>query len=392
MLSPMDQPHQAFATTAGRRTRNWLVACVGLAIAAWLVGARVTRDMPDFEVYWTAAGRAAVAEPLYRTEDGHFQFKYLPAFAILVAPVGVLPLPTAKWVWFGFSVVLLVVLLRLALALVHQRRKPGWLLVTLTFIVMAKFYGHELLLGQVNLHLAVVVTAALLGIRRRREAVAGGLIAAAVVIKPYAVLFLPWLLARRRPASIATAVGGLVCVLMLPMVLYGAAGAVAQHADWWRTVSESTPPNLTTNDNVSFAGFFAKWLGPGPAAAALATAAGIALLGLAVVVYLRRAGVPFPEGLEGAMLLTCIPLLSPQGWDYVFLVSTPAVLILLNHEDQLPRGLRLAVYASLALIGLTFFDVMGREAYGRFMQWSIVTVCYGIVIVALVALRVRGAA
>jgi hypothetical protein len=391
MPASVDQPRQTF-TTARRRTRNRLVACVGVAIAAWLVGARVTRDMADFEVYWTAARRAASAQPLYRAEDGHFQFKYLPAFAILVAPVGTLPLPTAKWVWFGISAVLLVALLSLALALVRHRRKPGWLLVTLTFIVMAKFYGHELVLGQVNLHLAVIVMAALLAIHRGREAVAGGLIAAAIVVKPYAVLFLPWLLARRRPASIATAAGGLVCVLLLPVVLYGAAGAIEQHADWWRTVSESTPPNLTTNDNVSFAGFFAKWLGPGPAAAALAAAAGIALLGLAVMVYLRRGGVAFPEGLEGAMLLTCIPLLSPQGWDYVFLVSTPAVLILLNHEDQLPRGLRLAVYASLALIGLTLFDVMGREAYGRFMQWSIITICYGVVIVALVVLRARRAA
>jgi hypothetical protein len=379
-------------TPGRRRTRDRLVACAGLVIAAWLVGARVTRDMSDFEVYWKAAGRAASAEPLYRAEDGHFQFKYLPAFAILIAPVGTLPLPTAKWVWFGISAVLLVALVSLALALVRHRRKPAWLLVTLTFIVMAKFYGHELELGQVNLHFAVIVTAAMLGMRRGREAVAGALIAAAIVIKPYAVLFLPWLLARRRPASIATAVGGLVCILLLPIVLYGVVGATAQHADWWRIVSESTAPNLTSNDNVSFAGFFAKWLGPGPAAATLATAAGIALLGLALVVYLRREGVPFPEGLEGAMLLTCIPLLSPQGWDYVFLVSTPAVLILLNHEDQLPRGLRLAVYVSLALIGLTLFDVMGREAYGRFMQWSIITVCYGVVIAALVALRVRGAA
>jgi alpha-1,2-mannosyltransferase len=379
-------------TPAGRRTRNRLVACVSLAVAAWLVGARVTRDMSDFEVYWKAAGRAASAEPLYRADDGHFQFKYLPAFAILFAPIGMLPLPTAKWMWFGISAVLLAVLLSLALALVPHRRKPAWLLVTLTFIVMAKFYGHELELGQVNLLFAVIVTAALLGIRRGREAVGGGLIAAAVVIKPYAVLFLPWLLARRRPASIATAAGGLVCVLILPAVLYGTGGATAQHADWWRAVTESTPPNLTTNDNVSFAGFFAKWLGPGPTAAALATAAGLTLLGLAVVVYLRRAAVRFPEGLEGAMLLTCIPLLSPQGWDYVFLVSTPAVLILLNHEDQLPRAFRVAVYVALALIGLTLFDVMGREAYGQFMQWSIITVCFGVVISALAALRIRGAA
>ena len=43
---------------------------------------------------------------------------------------------------------------------------------------------------------------------------------------------------------------------------------------------------------------------------------------------LLRRGLSFPEGLEAALLLTCIPLLSPQGWDYVFLVSTPAVVLI----------------------------------------------------------------
>lgn len=379
-------------TPARTQVRHTLIACAALAVVAWLVGERVTRDMSDFEVYWKVAGRAASAEPLYRAEDGHFQFKYLPAFAIFAAPLGMLPLAMAKAVWFGLSAALLAVFISLALALLPHRRKPGWLLVTLTVVIMAKFYGHELGLGQVNLLFAVIVTAALLGLRHRCEVLAGILIAVAIVIKPYAVLFLPWLLARRRPAAIAAAIGGLACVLVLPVVVYGAADAVAQHADWWRTVTESTPPNLTTNDNVSFAGFFAKWLGPGPAAAALATAAGAALLGLAVLIYLRRGAVPFPEGLEGALLLTCIPLLSPQGWDYVFLVSTPAVLLLLNHDDQLPRSLRAGLYAAFALIGLTLFDLMGRAAYSTFMAWSVITLCYLVVVAAMAVLRLRAVA
>jgi alpha-1,2-mannosyltransferase len=369
-----------------------LVACAALLLAALLTGERVTREMPDFEVYWTAAARAAAAEPLYRAEDGHYQFKYLPAFAILAAPLAVLPLPTAKAAWFAFSAALLAVLVSLALALLPDGRKPAWLLVALTVVVMAKFYGHELVLGQVNVLFAAIVTAALLGLRAGREALAGVLIAAAIVIKPYAVLFLPWLLARGRRASIAAAAAGMGAVLVLPALLYGAGGSVEQHAGWWRTVTDSTAPNLTNNDNVSIAAFFAKWLGAGMPAAALTAAASLALLGLAVVVFRHRGNVPCPEGLEGAMLLTCIPLLSPQGWDYVFLVSTPAVLFLLNYDDRLPRGLRLAVYVALALIGLTLFDVMGRAAYTRFMQWSVITVCYGVVVSALAVLRLRAAA
>ena len=42
--------------------------------------------MPDFEVYWRRPRARPHAEPLYRTADGHFQFKYLPAFAVLAIP------------------------------------------------------------------------------------------------------------------------------------------------------------------------------------------------------------------------------------------------------------------------------------------------------------------
>jgi hypothetical protein len=134
---------------------------------------------------------------------------------------------------------------------------------------------------------------------------------------------------------------------------------------------------------------WAKWIGAGAAAAALTAVTSLIILAAASVVVLKRGTVPFPEGLEGALLLTCIPLLSPQGWDYVFLVSTPAVLFIVNYEDRLPRLMRMAALVALAAIGLSLYDVMGRAAYGTFMALSIVTVCYLIVTSALCTLRLR---
>src|SRR5688572_10137591 len=73
---------------------------------------RITnRDsMRDFEVFWTAASRAAHAAPLYRVDDGHFQFKYLPAFAVISSPASLLPLDIAKGKWLTISVALMLAL------------------------------------------------------------------------------------------------------------------------------------------------------------------------------------------------------------------------------------------------------------------------------------------
>ncbi len=354
-------------------------------------GGRITRAMPDFEVYWTAADRARAAAPLYRVEDGHYQFKYLPAFAVLAIPLSLVPLAYAKALWLAVSVALIAALITISIALLPERRRPAWILATAAVVTMGKFFGHELLLGQVNLLFGVVATGALLALRSRHDRTAGTLVAIAVVVKPYAVLFLPWLAAVRRQAFLAA----MVCVigaLALPTVVYGVTTTVDLHAQWWRVVRDSTAPNLLNQDNVSVAAMYAKWLGPGTLAARLASMTGVALIAVAAFVFWRRRGTDFPEGLEGSFVLTLIPLLSPQGWDYVFLISTPAIVFVVNYADRLPVALRVLAIAAIAAIGLSLFDVMGRANYATFMSWSVTTVCYFVVIAALVSLRVRGVA
>jgi hypothetical protein len=378
-------------TAPSRLTATLLIALVAIGLAFLFVG-KVSPKMPDFAVYWTAANRASQAEPLYRAEDGHYQFKYLPVFAVLTIPLGAVSLETAQAIWFVASVALLVSLLALSVRLMPERRRSTWVLVTLTLLVMAKFFGHELVLGQMNALFGVIAAAAALAAVRRRETMTGALIALAIAVKPYAVIFVPWVAARRRYASLAAVVLGCALILVIPCILYGLHGTIELHHDWWSTVTGSTAPNLTNADNVSIAAMWAKWIGAGRPATMLTALTSAGALVVAIRVFMRRTGVRAPEALESAMLLTLIPLLSPQGWDYVFLVSTPAIMLLVNYDDRLPRAARIVTRLALATIGLSLYDVMGRAAYGIFMSLSIITVCYFIVIGALYVLRARAIA
>lgn len=358
------------------------------AIAAfrfdWLPG-----EMPDFEVYWTAGSRALDAQPLYRGDDGHYQFKYLPAFAVLTAPIGLLPLAQAKAVWFVASVVCLLALVAASVQVLPERRRPTALVVAIVFVAMAKFYGHELVLGQVNILFGLLATTGVLMTARQNESAAELLFIGAAAVKPYGVIFLPWMAYIRGRRGVLTTVVGLGILLLLPMVLYGPERTIELHRQWWLTVTASTAPNLTNNDNVSLAGMYAKWLGIGPRATRATAATSLALLGLVAFAVSRRRTVHRPAALEGALLLTCIPLLSPQGWDYVFLVTTPAIALFANYDDLLPAWIRWTTWAALATIGLSLFDLMGRERYAAFMATSVITVCFLVLVVALVALRVR---
>jgi hypothetical protein len=365
-----------------------LILALLAAIASWGFG-RLPGEMRDFEVYRTAAARATRAQPLYRPSDGHYQFKYLPAFAVLTTPIARLPVRDGKALWFVASVALLATLVSLSIQILPERRRPKLILTLVMIVAMGKFYGHELVLGQVNLLFGVLATAAILMMRRRRDAAAAGLLVLAVAVKPYAIVFLPWLVLARGRATLPASVAGMAGLLALPAAIYGVDGTLALHRDWWMTVTMSTAPNLTNADNVSVAGMAAKWLGVGPAASVTALVL-TGLLGIAAgVVMMGRRQVEYPEALEGALILTLIPLLSPQGWDYVFLVATPAVALFANYDDHLPAALRWLTWAALATIGLTLFDLMGRDRYAAFMSWSVITVCVLVLVTSLAGLRIR---
>ena len=380
------------AVIAMKKNLPWLGVAVLCLVAVVVFAKRSHKELYDFEVYRVAGGRAAAGESLYRAEDGHWQFKYLPAFAVAMAPLARLSPVAARGVWFFLSVGLLIVLVNRSYAMMPDRRRRAAFLVWLTILAMGKFYVREVGLGQSNLLLAVLVLAAVACWTRRRDIAAGALLAAAAVVKPYAILFLPYLIARRKWSGAASFAVVLLGALVLPVLTYGWSGSIAELHGWWTVVSTSTAPNLVNPDNISIAGMYAAWLGIGGPSAALTAVTVLALLAACGWAIARGSRVASPDYLDAALLLFLIPLLSPQGWDYVLLISTPAVMLMLDRLDVPGPPVRWVLIGCMALLGLTFWDVLGREPYRMLMMSRVLTLCALFEVGVLISLRARRAA
>ena len=174
--------------------------------------------------------------------------------------------------------------------------------------------------------------------------------------------------------------------------MYGPAGDLDQHVQWWRTVTESTAPNLTNADNVSIAAMSAKWMGAGPVAAALALAGSLAVLGVAAFVFLRRRNAPVSRRSRRRVAPDRDSSAVAAGMG----LRVPAV----DAGDHVPGELlrpaatRVALITAAAIVMIAFsvYDLMGRAAYGVFMSLSLITVCYLVVLAALGVLRARAVA
>lgn len=372
--------------------RPLLLPVLLIALALTAYNTRVSREMVDFEVYRTAGRRVVTAEPLYRETDGHYAFKYLPAFAVAMVPMAVISNDAARIGWYALSCACLVLLLRWSVLALPARRWTERSLVVVAIIFLAKFYAHELVLGQSNLLLGVMLLAGLGALQLDAPKLAAVAFAGAVFVKPYALILLPWLVASYGAMTGVVAAASLIAGLVLPAVFYGWTGNVVLLGDWWHIVTSSTAPNLLGADNVSLASMWAKWVGTGTLATGLTAVSVLLLLAVAATMWRQRKRATEPDYVEFAFLLLVIPLISPQGWDYVLLLATPAVVCVTDRWRELQTPWRVASGFALALMGFSMFDLMGRAAYGQFMAWSVVSVCAVVIAATLAQIRVRALA
>jgi hypothetical protein len=372
-----------------RRLLYVILGVVLIGVLAHQYQVRIRHQMVDFDVYRTAGARVLTAQPLYRAEDGHYQFKYLPAFAIAMAPFDAMATNMARAVWFSLSVGWLLWLVWASVDALPDRHLSVPILSIVAVALMAKFFGHELTLGQANALLGTLLVTALVMLDRRQVTAAAVLIGLSVFVKPYAVIAWPWLAAAHGPRAGVVAGAVILGGLLVPTAIYGWHGNVDLLAAWFHTVSASTAPNLLDADNISLAAMWAKWLGVGTAATTMAVVSAAGLAGLVGWIVWRRRAVPRPDYVDVAALMLVVPLLSPQGWDYVLLLGTPAVVCLVDRWQGLGGVWRLVVAVALATMCLTAFDVMGRAAYGQFMRLSVITVAAIAVVAALARVRSR---
>ena len=368
----------------------WPLLIAAFAVTIYVV--RIHQEMVDFEVYRQAAGRSMRAENLYRPEDGHYQYKYLPAFAFAMTPFALVEDRVARLAWYALSFGLLCAFIRWSAHAVPERRLPAGVLMASAIILVGRFYGRELNLGQTNILFGFTLMGALIAAESGARRTSGALVALGVFVKPYALILLPWLWVVAGVEGVLTAAAVLVSGLLMPALAYGWSGNLAQIAGWYRTVTDTSAPNLLAKENISFATGWAKWIGVGPLAARLALATSAAALLLAGLVMTRRRAVREPAALEFGLLMLLIPLLSPQGWDYVLLIATPAVMLLVDRTREMGVIWRVTTAVALVAIGFTIIDLLGKPAYNWTMQISLLTICATLLAASLAHLRWRNLA
>lgn len=350
--------------------------------------------MRDFRVNWTAGDRLLHGETPYRASDEHYQFKYSPFSASLYAPLALLPESAAKAVWFGLVFIAVVFLVGASARLARPPGKWNWWTGLAPALILAKYLFRELELGQINafvsalfLSAAAFLVPAESSLRAGRQAAAGCLGGLAAALKPYGLIILPYWILKKRWTALGASLAVLAASYFIPAAYFGFPGNAAVHREWIAGLSQSTPPLLTSQDNISLLGFFSKWLGPS-AGALIAFGILLVVLAAGTVAFIAKgAGRKESVVAEFGLLLLLIPLVSPLGWDYTFLSSLPAMAVIIAHWRIFPRAGRIFLAADFAVIAFSLYDVLGRRLYASFMAWSVLTICFLGLVPALAYLR-----
>jgi len=358
-----------------RRSRRiaLVIFLAAAAIASYQVHLR--HELTDFGVCYQAGGRFLAGESIYRSSDGHLQFKYAPLAAMFYAPWAALPWNTAKILWFLLMLGCLSGILFLTARMLPGQGPPAAWSVGWSLLIWLKYIGREIELGQVNLVILLLLLALFRELSAGRDRTAGVLWAASLFIKPYAAVFLPYFILKGKWTTVTTGVGAILLGLFLPVLNFGWTENWTLLGEWGRSLSQSTPGLLTVGDNASLFAFITKTLGSsltGVLAIGGIVTAAIAGLVLWMIKVGERERMEKADLLEGAVLMLLIPMLSPLGWNYNYLYALPASALLLQVFARFSRPLRAFVVVNFILIGGTLQEILGRSAFRSYTTRSLI--------------------
>jgi len=388
-----------------KKTSFWLLI-LGIFIFSAIFLFKVKDEMVDFKVNYEAGKRIKSSDALYYRikKEGdyqHYQFKYPPFSALLYLPLTYLPLAVAKAIWYLIILLSAGFLLYTSQRLLNHERKSSFLLPVLTFFILVKFFLRELQLGQTNALITSILILMIWLIARAenpssfsREIIAGLLWGLSTVLKPYALIFFPYFLIKKKWRTLSFGILFLVFAFLAPSLFYGIKGNFHTHLEWKSSLSKSTLILLgsegnISQDNISIIAFFMKWTGNLKTSFLLYTAAIIVLAFFLLIIFRKGLKINHASVLDSSILLILIPLISPLGWDYTLLSSALGVMIVLHSFYKYTKFWRSILIINFLVISLSLFNILGRKLYTSFMSWSIITVNFLILIVYISYLRLK---
>lgn len=326
----------------------------------------------DWGVYYRAGLAMRLRRPLYTLEHGPLlTFKNPPAVALLIAPLSLLPVGLARWIWFMGDLALLALLYRLAARVVFDREDPPMLravLIAGAIFLSLHYILDELFAGTTALLYLGMTVGSFVWAKEDKPIRAGAALALAVCLKVVPLAFLPWLVLCRRPGrSLASFAITLAILSLLPALWLGPArnfellrqwpqhlANTEVHVQELRPTNQSLSAMLTRLLTPSVPGIHpanvasisprvahALWL-------AMTCSLGAALYGW---VLLQRRGHRLDAAAVLALLLLYMTLCNPLAWRYTYVATGIPILYCLHALAHRPKATRLI----LALVVISYF-------------------------------------
>ena len=225
-----------------------------LVIAAYLVGLGISatfRAQGDFNVYYRAGHRVLHGLAIYPPDDSD-RFLYAPIFALGFAPLAMLPRHLAQFVFFAINAFSLIeLILGTGVILFGRERQLPAVLIVVPVLLSFRFIDNNFDHGQINLPTLALIVWAIIYAEESHNARAGLMIAAAILIKPFALLAALHLAIREHFATLVWAVAMGIALLIVPIVVFGPRGWIAQTGAYATAIASMTNRYRTMLTNQS---------------------------------------------------------------------------------------------------------------------------------------------
>jgi len=211
-------------------TRPWLgLAFILIVCLSFLFAEAINHRLwlSDFEVYYKAAYRLINAENLYRhSEDGHYIFKYSPVSALIFIPFTLFSFGVAKIIYWLFLTGIIILNFYISVRLLSPKiglnpdSKRINVLYVVSALILALHFLRELHLGQVNYLLLFMYILVLSALIKERVITASVLLSLSLFIKPFGLIFLPYLIYRKKFKALLMVGISSVVWSFIPLLFY----------------------------------------------------------------------------------------------------------------------------------------------------------------------------
>lgn len=194
----------------------------------------------DFEVYYYAAKSFMNGKQIYGIAFGGSEvgfYKYSPFTLLLYIPAGLLPFKFAAIINYILisAASILVILLSSYLVMANffnQKEHIGNTLLFITFFLSLTFINRDLMLGNTNILLLLMICLALLAIQKSRPYLAGLLFAVSILMKPYLLIIVLPLLTHRKYKALSSTAVFTILFIFLPFLFSGWHSGIQSYKEW----------------------------------------------------------------------------------------------------------------------------------------------------------------